>query len=132
MSNLGSQMDALIVIAQAAIPTIVAERGVRLVANLRDEEFPHLFLFDPSEVVEVLDHNQERVEARHSLVFAVRGETQESLLSKLDTFRDNLRVDPTLGGIVDYAYMSERTIQEHADSSEKEAAIVVTTIRERF
>lgn len=132
MSNLGSQMDALIVIAQTAIPTIVAERGVRLVADLRAEEFPHLFVFDPSETVELLDHNQERVEARHTLVFAVRGETQESLLSKLDTFRDDLRLDPTLGGIVDYAYLAERGVNEHPDNNEKEAAVVVVTLRERF
>mgnify|MGYP001586553167 CR=1 len=133
MSDLGAQIDQLIIVAQAAIPTVQAERGPRLSSDLLAEEFPHLSVVEPRDAITLLDHQQEAVEAQIRLVFATRGETQEALLLKIGAFRENLRAVPDLGGIVDYAYVSEISILEYpVEEVLKEGIVIVTTLRERF
>lgn len=125
-------MDALILIAEDAISGITAERGVQLAGDVNHENLPHLSIFNPAESVELLPHNQERVECRISLVLATKSESQESILLKVDALRDHIRSNPTLGGIVDYAYISDRAILEDPEEGRKEALLVVTTLRDRF
>jgi hypothetical protein len=132
MSVIGSIMDELAFIASSQISGLSTERGLRVPESLQKHEYPHLFIYDPSESVQVLDHQQESVETRITLLFAFIDETQEAVLSHIESFREGLRVDANLSGVVAHAYLSDFAIEESPETGRRIALAIVTTTRERF
>lgn len=133
MSDMGAIMDALSSAAVTAVTTLTsanAERGIRLAKDLADSEYPHLFLYDPDETSELFAHLQRRVSTEVTMTLATSGETQEALALKLDLIRDQIRTDPTLGGIVRWAFVQERGIREDPRESVKAGDLVVLAVQE--
>jgi hypothetical protein len=124
---MGTILDALITAAEGAVSGLTGERGVR--ATLKSHEKPRLFLYNPAETVELSDHLQETVS------IAVEGAllddvTQEVMALNLDAIRDAIRADATLGGVVRWAYVSERAIVESEDTNERIGILVFQTVQE--
>ena len=133
MSAAGTLMDELATAAAAAVSTLTAgncERGIRLAADLEAEDMPHLFLHNPEETVELLDHLQERVTTTVSLTLVTRDETQEATLAHLDLIRAQIRTDVTLSDSVTYAYVSSFGVRESPEERDKAGDLVVVAVAE--
>ena len=133
LSAAGDIMDALAADAAAAVSSLTAancERGLRLAADLEAEDMPHLFLHNPDESVDLLDHLQERVTTTVSLTLVTRDETQEATLAHLDLIRAQIRADVTLGGAVTYAYVSSLGVRESPEERDKAGDLVVLAVSE--
>jgi hypothetical protein len=78
------------------------ERDVRLGATLGTDELPHVFCHSPTRVTTPLDFRQreQRLSAQVD-VWGTRGETQESMLLRLEAIEAELYGDRSLGGLVE-------------------------------
>ncbi|MCI0344825.1 MAG: hypothetical protein L0221_05180 [Chloroflexi bacterium] len=134
MSASGAIFDALEAIAETAIVGLSAERGLRLVDELHEGEFPHLFLSGagdaPLETVELLTHLQERVTTTVSAILYTKGESQEATLAKADAIRAAIQANRTLSGAVTWSYVSETTLEEHAGEDFRAVALIVVAVKE--
>lgn len=127
MSDMGAILDAIATAAEGAVSGLVAERGLRL-PTAEDKQPAILFLFNPDETIELADHVQEiTTTASSGVVYA--DVTQEVMAGYLDDIRDAIRADVTLGGIVRWAWVSERGIDEGEDSLER--AGILTFVAEQ-
>ena len=79
MSDWGTVQDKLITLAEAAVAGLVSERGLRLSKDLRPEDFPHLFVYDPTENTTVLPFQQESIQVEYQLLILTRADTQEQI-----------------------------------------------------
>lgn len=127
MSDMGAIMDAIGTAAEGAVTGLVAERGIRV--ELNSEEKPRLFLYNPTESVELADHQQEQVATGIEGALFV-SDTQENLATMLDDIRDAIRADKTLGGVVRWAYVAERGIAESDDPLDRIGILAFVTQQE--
>ena len=134
MSRSGGDLDALFVLARAAVPELVGadhtERGIRLSSKLREQDLPHLFGYDPREASTPLAHHRKQTTATYTLQLVTRGETQEATLLKADAIEDAIDADSTLGGRVLECRVSDRTLREHPDVVDKGVGFLITVKRE--
>lgn len=137
MSEWGAIIDALEVLARAAIPALPAgalgfEKGVRPGTDLRPAELPHCFAHDPTETASELDWMQQEVQFSVQLSFWASGAStvQETMNGYLDAVRDAVRGDPTLGGLVDFAWCATRgTIDQPIPGRTEKAGVVIVRTR---
>lgn len=134
MSEFGDVIDRLEVHWRTAEPGIPAdargfERDVRLSADLTSGEFPHVFAHDPSERTNRLPHRQATRTVSVQFDYWTRDHTQEQVSLVLDAFRNAVEADPTLGGVVEDAYVSSRAVIDHqfAGKPERAGVVIVTT-----
>ena len=135
MSEWGSIIDAIeteVRTAVSGIPTSTLgfERGVRPGQSLQTGEFPHVFAHDPVESREELDvGNQVLVRFSVQLDVWTRNETQEQVAVRLDAIESEIRGNPTLGGLVDFAWCSARSVVEAAlrEKAERAGVVVIQT-----
>ncbi len=116
MSAAGQILDAIVTAAEAAVSGLEAERGLRHSQELEDGVMPHLFLIAPAARREQLVYRQiattHRIEAR----LVTRYETQEASLLKLDAIQAAIDADPTLGGVVDTAFVpDDEPLEDHRE-----------------
>lgn len=107
------------------------ERGVRSGQSLATGQLPHVFAHDPTETASELDHHQELVEMSWQLDLWTSDATQEAVALKLDAVQARIRANPTLGGIVDFAFVSTRSVVEAAlaEKTERRAGVMIVTTR---
>ncbi len=127
MSDAGSVLDKLLAHATAADANYSTTRGVRLPSQLLDEEYPHVFAFEPGYSIATLGFLQEELVGTFTLLIATKDETQEALLVRVDALRTRIRADRTLTSTVDDAFISEYQILEDPRTEHKSALITVTT-----
>ncbi len=127
MSDIGSILDKLLAIAVAVDANYKTTRGVNLIATLNDEDFPHVFAYEPAVAITLESHLQENVAGDFTILIVTKGETQEQVLVRADAFRAAIQADRTLTGDVETAYVSAIAILEDPRSILKGAQISVTT-----
>lgn len=127
MSDIGSILDKLIDHAVAIDANYSTTRGVNLVAILNDEDFPHIFAFEPRVAITLADFLQEIVSGDYTIMIVTKGETQEEVLNRADAFRAAIQGDRTLTGDVDTAFVSAIEIIEDPRAILKAAKISVAT-----
>lgn len=120
MSDWKPILDALEAEIRAAAPDVPGgpqglERGQRPASDLTDPELPHVFLHSPTEQSNRLEHGQEQVLFEVQVELWVRGQSQEEIAARLDLLRDRVRANPTLGGLVDFAFFTARGIRQFQD-----------------
>lgn len=133
MSSTNEILDALVARAVAAVPELTAgnaERSLRLAKDLNGEEVPHLFVHNPDEAVELLPYLQEQITLSVSLTLVTRDESQTATLAKSELIRAAIRAEPTLGGLVRWAYVSNFSIREHPIERDRAGDIVVVVVTE--
>jgi hypothetical protein len=128
VSDIGAILDRIQTDADAAVAGLVSERGVRLAEKLKDEDLPHLFIYNPEETIELLPLQVEQQELRVQLRLVTEDETQEQTATKMDAIRDAIRSDRTLNGLVTYSYVANRGIVEQEDSSAKFGEMLVIAV----
>ena len=126
MSEAGSILDKLIAHAAAADATYSTTRGVKLVASLNDEDFPHVFAYGADVSTSELPFRQEAVAGEFTILIATKGETQEALLVRVDAYIARIQGDRTLAGDVDLALVTSYRIDEDLRSSIKGATMIVS------
>lgn len=125
MSDFGTLMDRIVVAAEAAVTGLTAERDHNLVSKLNTEDFPHLFVFDASQVSERRPHQQTITDTRILCRLITRGETQEAFLLKLDLVAAGILADaPLLSSSTDLSIESIETLED-PKSVDRFAEIVV-------
>lgn len=117
MSEWGSIVTALEAEVRQAIATLPTgtrgfEQGLRPVNVLASEEFPHVFAYTPRETRSELDWFQQQSDFSIRLGVWTRDDTAEQLWTKLDAIQTEVKGNPTLGGLVDFAFCSERAQAE--------------------
>jgi len=127
MSYAGSILDKLIAHAEAADANYTTTRGLSLVTQLNDEDYPHVFAYEPNMAIALIPFRQERVSGDFNVLIATKGETQEQLLVRADAFRARIQADRTLTGDVDTAYVSSIEVFEDPRSGVRAARVVVST-----
>ena len=128
MSEAGSILDKLIAHAVAADVTYSTTRGVNLLANLNDEDFPHVFAYEPDVSTSELAFRQEAVTGDFTIAITTKGETQEALLVRVDAYIARIQADRTLTGDVDNALVTSYRVDEDPRSTLK-AALLTVSIR---
>lgn len=133
MSEWGEIVAALETEVRAVWPDLGAgelgfERALRVADDLTDAEIPKVFAHSLSDDVTISTAGEERIEFSCQLDLWVI-ETQESLAVRLDLFVARLRTNPTLGGLVERAYVSGRSIREFSGKSKRGGACRVTAVR---
>lgn len=114
MAELGDILDAIEAAAEGAVTGLTVERGLRL--EVHEDEAPILFLYNVEETVEIGDHLQETVQSQVTGALATYDD-QAAALTKLDQIRDAIRADSTLGGLVQWALVSARGLDETFDET---------------
>lgn len=133
MSDWGPILAALEAELRVACPDLPAgvqgfERGIRLGEELIDSELPHVFAHNPIEEMSAIEPGaQEAVAFSVELDLWTRGETQEAVAGRVDAFRDRIRANPTLGGLVDRVRVIRRAVVEYAGKAERAGVIIVAT-----
>jgi len=106
------------------------ERGLRPGESLLDAELPHAFAHNPAETTgEIETGAQEEIALSVQIDTWTRGETQEQAIARLDAFRERLRGDPTLGGLVDRVRVLTRSVVEFSGRPERAGLVIVATER---
>jgi hypothetical protein len=137
MSEWASIIGALEGLVRTAIPAIPAaalgfEQGIRPGTDLRAAELPHCFAHDPTETATELDWMQQEVQFAVQLSFWAAGPdtVQETMNGYLDAVRDAVRGDPTLGGLVDFAWCATRgTLDQPIPGRNEKAGVVIVRTR---
>lgn len=134
MSEWGAIIDALEVEFRAAVPGLPAgadgwERGIRPGQDLATGQLPHVFAHDPTDATDELEYHHENVQVSVQLDYWTRNETQEQVAAALDAFRDRIRANRTLTGLVDFAWCSARSVVEAGltEKSERAGVVIVRT-----
>jgi hypothetical protein len=134
VSRWGGDLDALLALAQAAVPSLVGadhvERGIRLAKDLRPQDLPHLFAYEPRDASEALPHHRKRTSTVYSLLLVTRDATQEATALLADAIEDAIDADSTLGGRVLSCRVSDRTLREHPAVADRGVGFLVTVTRE--
>lgn len=129
MSDVGAIMDALVTAAET-VSGVTAERALKLAEDLESDDFPYCMVFDPDETVTLGDFLLPQVEIEVSMLLSTRGETQEALALKMDSVRDAVAADRTLGGLVQYTHVSTRQLREDPRIDIKQGYMIVSTIEQ--
>ncbi len=132
MSDFGTIIDALETRVRAAVTDMPAgdtgwERNLRIGQDLPDEQYPHAFAHDPTEVVSELEFGQRQIVTSVEIDLWTRGETQEALSVRLDLIDAQVAANTTLGGAVDKAAVLTRAIREFPSKDERVGIIIVQT-----
>lgn len=134
MSEFGTIIDALETHWRAAEPTLpAADAGFeRVLGNGHDldaDKIPHVFAHDPTEQTVELDLGQQTRAVSVQCDFWADA-TQESISATLDTFRDRIEADPTLGGIVQWSLVTLRSVVDHESvGKSRRAGVVIVQTR---
>jgi len=132
MSQWGDIVDAI----EAHCRTAMSDMGADEIGFERNEaptagelaraQLPHVYCWHDAEAADPLDYNQYAIRYAVQLDIYVRAETQEALSVRLDTLRDTIEADPTLGGLVDACYVAQRGIAKpYPGKSERTAYVLV-------
>lgn len=105
MSDAGAIMDAVLVEVADAVSGVVTQRGETPWGEVRDALFAQAY--QPAGSVEVLDFRQEKRTTSFLVDILTNAKTQEEMLAYLDGLQTELDGDRTLGGIVDWCWVSE-------------------------
>jgi hypothetical protein len=127
MSYAGSILDKLITIAETVDADYKTERGVDLTGLLNDEDFPHIYAYEPKMAITPLPFLQESVSGDFTILIVTKGETQEEVNVRADAIRAAVKADNTLTGDVDLAYVSSIEVFEDPRDGKKWAKIIVST-----
>jgi hypothetical protein len=128
VSDVGDILARIEVDAVAAVSGLMPERGVRLLSKLTTGEYPHLFLYDPSESIELLPLQVEQQTHEIQLALVTRDDTQAQILTKMDAIRDGIIADRTLNSLVTWTHISERGIREDDKSTLKIGDMTVVAV----
>lgn len=127
MSYAGSILDKLIAHAEAAAADYSTQRGIDGIFSLNDEDYPHVFAYEPKMAIALIPYLQESVSGDFTILILTKGETQEATLVRADAFRARIQGDRTLTGDVDTAYVSDIEVMEDPRAGIKWARIIVST-----
>lgn len=127
MSDAGAILDKLLTHATTIDANYSTTRGVKLHTSMNDEEFPHVFAYEPRMAIDLRPFLQERVSGDFTVMIVTKDETQEALLVRADAFRAAIQGDRTLTGEVDTAYVSSIEVFEDPRDGKKAAKIIVST-----
>ena len=127
MSYAGSILDKLILHAKAADENYSTSRGIDGIFSLNDEDYPHVFAYEPKIAPAPLLYLQESVSGDFTILIVTKGETQEETLVRADAFRARIKADRTLTGDVDNAWVSNSEVLEDPRALIKWARIIVST-----
>ena len=127
MSDAGSILDKLLLHAVAADANYSTTRGVGLHTSLNDEEFPHVYAYEPKMAIDLRPFLQEGASGDYTIMIVTKAETQEELLVRTDAFRARIQGDRTLAGEVRTAYVSAIEVFEDPRDGHKAAKIIVST-----
>lgn len=128
-SDVGEIMDAIITAAEGAVSGLTGYRGLKLVSDLtEDEDFPYLCVYDPDESTELGDFLMTRSSVEVAMLLYTKEETQEAVAVKMDAIRDAIDTDATLGGVVQFAHVSTRSIREDPAEDVKAGYMLVETV----
>ena len=131
MSDFGTLMDAVVTASAAAVTGLVAERNNRLAKSLENaSDFPHLFVYGPSQVVERAAFHQSIGDTRIRCRLVTRGETQEAFLLKLDLIAAAIVSDATLLAASVDVFVESTDTAEDPTSTDKFAELVVVVVQE--
>lgn len=102
MSAWGTDIAAIVALVRAAVPAVPsgaagAERDVRSGADLRSDELPHLFVFNPRDTEERLPWAQVRITTTYQAELWADAD-QEAVAGYRDAIRDAVDGDPDLSG----------------------------------
>lgn len=131
MSDTGSIIDALETLCRSALGDLPTgtdgwERGIRAAEDLLTGRLPHVFAHDPTEdATELQVGLQEQIRGQVQLDLWTRNETQEQVLVRLDSIRNAVKADRTLGGLVDFASCARRSVLEAQLGEKRERAGVL-------
>jgi hypothetical protein len=129
VSDVGAIMDKLVTAAET-VSGVTAARGLKMASDLASSDFPYCSVFDPDERVTLGDFLLPQVETEISLLLYTKGETQEALALKMDSVRDAIAADRTLGGLVQYTHVSTRQIREDPREDVKAGYMLVNTLEQ--
>ena len=132
-SRWGEIVAALEVEARAVWPDLREgelgfERALRVAAELTDAELPKVFAHSLQDLITLDEVAQQRVDFSCQLDLWVIA-SQEDLAVRLDLFRARLAANPTLGGLVERAFVSGRAIREFSGLEKRGGAIRVEARR---
>ena len=126
MSEIGTILDQIMAVADAAVSDLSSERGLRVVDHLSDGEFPHLFVHNPERRRERIDFKQFAVVLEVPLLLATTGETQEQLLAKVELIKEALEGDAVLNPEGTDLFVASEEIRENPGDPIKGAEMLVT------
>lgn len=101
------------------------ERALRKGEELADTEMPHAFAHNPTEDSTEDEVGQLLVGFSIQIDLWARGESQKEVAARAAAFRDRLRDDRRLGGLVEKCYLTTRAVREFDNRSERAAVMVV-------
>jgi hypothetical protein len=123
VSERGAILDAFKTQLEAAISGIKAERRGGLLEDLPDTEFPHAFIYAPSDVIEELPHGESRETVAFRCDVGTIADTQEQIELKRDAIKQRIEADPTMGGVVDDTRYAGGALAEWPDRALKAVAL---------
>jgi hypothetical protein len=132
VSETGDRISALETIVRTALGDLPAgadgwTRGPGI--GEHQENLPHVYAHEPIDLRTELDWRQYALEWTIALDLWVREETQEELCVRVAAIVAGIHADPTLGGEVDDAFVSNNWIKEFPGKAERLAVLVVEARR---
>ncbi len=117
MSDAGDIVDAISSDATTSISGATVEKQATSVEG-RDHEFPLVQILNTDYDVDTLDWRQEtrRWTIKGAVWIVAEGNTRDTMQAHLEAFRDQIALDPTLGGAVDYSTIVLAVPESHSDS----------------
>ena len=104
------------------------ERALRVAAELSDAELPKVFAHSISENTSIDELGQEEATFSCQLDLWLIA-SQEDVAVRLDLFVARLRANPRLGGLVERAFVSARSIREFSGLEKRGGAVRVEAVR---
>ena len=132
MSQLNNILSQIGVLALAADAELVIEQGVRVLSKLTSEEYPHLFIYDPSVSTELLPFELEAQTYEIQLALVTRDENQYQILERAQTIRDALRTDRDLTNQVAWHHISDIRLREDDKSTLKIADMTLSAFAQNY
>lgn len=135
MSEWEAQIGAIEAAVRVAVPTLPAgsagfSRDDRNLEELSITQIPHCAVVDEAEGVTDFEYEQESRETQFGLEYWTAGSREEAA-TDVEAIRDQLLVDPTLGGLVESTFVSARDLEEAIATGRqrRRAQLVVVTRR---
>ncbi len=129
MSDMTDIMDAVLAEVEDAVSGVVTQRSETPYSNINVPLFAETF--NGAGSVELLDiGRQEKRTSTFTLAVVTRGKNQDEMLTYLDDLQTELDGDRTLGGIVDWCWISEwsETAILEGDSEDIDRRALVMTV----